>query len=124
MKEAISEFDIGIEEKNLEELLERKECLFNTTAIVLVIGADKCIAEIPRLLREECVRNGIAARSKILDCEKTDRSSVAFAERMDLPDACDERGKVRHESLFRKSLIAKALLPIKLVLERREKSGI
>ena len=57
-------------------------------------------------------------------CEKTDRSGVAFAERMNLPDTGDERGKVRHESLFRKSLMAKALLPIKLVLERREKSGI
>lgn len=124
MKEAVSKFNIGIEEKNLEEFLKREKRLLDPAAVVLVVGADERIAEVPRLLCEERIRNVVATRAKILDCEKTDRSGVAFAKRMNLPDTGDERGKVRHESLFRKSLIAKALLPIKLVLERREKSGI
>ena len=55
------EFDVSIKEKNLEEFLKREKRLLDPAAVVLVVGADERVAEIPRLLREERIGDGIAA---------------------------------------------------------------
>ena len=74
-----------IEQQVPQKQLQILRRLMDTVFQVIVIRADKGIAEIPRVLGKNIIRHVKTKRPQVLDKKYRRRSGIALAKHMDLP---------------------------------------
>ena len=73
------------EQQVTEETFKVSEGIVDALRGVLVVGANQCIAEVPRMFGKEVVINHEPQRAQVLDGEDRRGARVALAEGMYLP---------------------------------------
>ena len=89
-QKTIAQFNVVAEEKNLEELLQGNQRLFNIQFEVFIVGSNKSVSKVKRFVCKECVINRKTFRTQIFDGKNGRGSRVPLAEGVDLPEPRDE----------------------------------
>ena len=86
--------------QTFKEPLKRREIPMYAFEWIIVVGPYQRIAEEPGVLRKEIVRRIDLHRPQVLDGKDRRRARIAFAKRVNLPDAGDEPREMRDEAAF------------------------
>ena len=87
MEIAIFQFMLRAEQKVFKESFQKLTCSMNSFLQIVVVGADKRVAEVPGVCGEHVVVHRKAEGLQIFHDEDRGRACVSLAEGMDLPDA-------------------------------------
>lgn len=117
MQIAVAEVPLLAEEQVAEETLQIDRGVVYAFHGILVVGADKGVAEIPRVFGKQVVLNVKAYRAQVLYGEHGRGAGVAFAESVDLPKSGDETGDMSDKVVLCEAFITELPLLFDVVVQ-------
>ena len=118
MEVAIFQFMLRAEEQVFKKHFEILARGVNAFLQIVVVGADKRVAEVPGVRGEHIVVHREAESLQILYDENRGRTRVALAEGMDLPDAGRKLCHVLDRFRNRKCIIGELFFLRKIIIQR------
>lgn len=117
MQITVAEVPLLAEEQVTEETFQIDRGVVDAFHGILVVGADKGVAKIPRVFCKQVVLHVKAYRAQVLYGEHGRGAGVAFAESVDLPKSGDETGDMSDKVVLCEAFITELPLMFDVVVQ-------